>query len=91
MQVPCLHCRLKGRHLYEAHMFKLKHLAARAAQGETFAYCASGMAVLIAAVAPDLTFTDLSHMVVEENQFHLGEAVGEGGFASVYKATLGEQ
>lgn len=88
--VPCLHCRLKGKHLYEAHMFKLRQLATRAAQGETFAYCASGMAVMIAAVAPDLTFKDLSHMVVEENQFQLGESVGEGGFASVYKATLGE-
>lgn len=87
--VPCRHCIQEGREL-DASLFSLTSLEAAVNRNPTNALinCFSGKkprTVRVDWLAPDVALSSFSGERIEFKDIELGDIIGEGGYATVYK------
>ena len=87
--VPCRHCIQEGREL-DAALFSLASLEAAVNRSPTNAHinCISGKkprTVRVDWLAPDVALSSFSGDRIEFKDIELGDIIGEGGYATVYK------
>lgn len=68
----------------------MDHIEKIVSEGHAFYYC-NQSPVRIDLLAPDISLSNLEHMLVEYSSIKIIKKVGDGGFASVYYGVLDDQ
>ena len=93
MNVPCTHCLQNEEFRMEPTHFNVTHIIGAITEKQRVVYCKgmSSRPVAIASLAPDLALADSAANVIDFSELEMGELLGEGGFAKVYKANYNGQ
>eukprot|EP01104_Vermistella_antarctica_P008583 TRINITY_DN2152_c3_g2_i1.p1 TRINITY_DN2152_c3_g2~~TRINITY_DN2152_c3_g2_i1.p1 ORF type:complete len:2315 (-),score=537.97 TRINITY_DN2152_c3_g2_i1:61-7005(-) len=81
--IPCPHCVCE--HSYEPFTFSLNEIELMAMRGQPYAYCRGVVPVRIDKLAPDVAMSDVAHLELAD--IHVGELIGQGSYAAVYRGT----
>ena len=91
--VPCNDCIVNhGKRVGDSYHFKFLELEKTAGEGVSYISCYYNtlfpQPILIESLAPDITLKTIEHLKFDYSALELFEVVGEGGFGSVYRASL---
>lgn len=86
VHVSCIHC-IKA-HSYDPFLFTRGELEDAVAKGIAVVYCRSINPVMLHSMAPDISMFGLAAHTLNFNDLQLGQLVGEGGFAKVYRGRM---
>ena len=91
-EIPCIHC--FSKQIYPLGTFSLSEIELSITNGKKYIYCNQGdndgCPVRIDQLAPDIALVDVQKYLLSESDLILGEQLGIGSFATVYKGNFKE-